>query len=69
LCGPITLEAGRVNRLVLRTDDARSPKALGVSDDPRSLGIYLHGLLVSKPAEKRTPNGTPAQWKVHRRNP
>ncbi|MEA2688562.1 MAG: hypothetical protein QOJ39_2459 [Candidatus Eremiobacteraeota bacterium] len=69
LCGPVALEAGRVNRLVLRTDDARSPKALGVSEDPRSLGVYLHGLLVSKAAEKRTTNGTPSQWKVHRRTP
>ncbi|HEY0394237.1 MAG TPA: sulfotransferase [Candidatus Elarobacter sp.] len=58
LCGPVTLEAGRVNRLVLRTDDARSPLQLDVSEDPRSLGVYLHGLVLTADAGRRTaPNG------------
>jgi hypothetical protein len=58
VCGPVALEAGRVNRLVLRTDDARSPQQLGISEDARSLGVYLHGLLLTADAGRRNaPNG------------
>jgi hypothetical protein len=52
VCAPIGLEAGRVNRLVLRTDDVRSPAELGVSGDRRALGLYLHGLRVDGPAAR-----------------
>ena len=61
LCGPVSLERGRVNRLVFRTDDARSPEQLGVSDDARSLGVYLHGLTLTGPSAEFAANGNAAE--------
>ncbi len=49
LCGPIALDARRVNRLVLRTDDARSPEALGASEEPA-----LAGHLSAQPAREQS---------------
>ncbi|HYW55038.1 MAG TPA: sulfotransferase [Dongiaceae bacterium] len=69
LGGPVALEAGRVNRLVLGTDDARSPLQLGVSEDPRSLGVYLHGLMLTGDAGRRTAANGAANGRRLQREP